>query len=130
LSAEGGKMCVSGEDSDFFTSFSEEISCTLKGNKMIIGLNADLLIKVLNEMSEDTISIEFASADRPILVSGKDSESVRTIRLMMPMKIEEPVEVKAAPAEEPTDAEEAEDVEDVEEEGIDADTEDTADDEE
>lgn len=117
-------MCVSGEDSDFFTSFSEEISCTLKGNKMIIGLNADLLIKVLGEMSEDTISIEFASADRPILVSGKDSESVRTIRLMMPMKIEEPVEVKAAPAEEPTD------VEDVEEEGIDADAEDTADDEE
>ena len=130
LSAEGGKMCVSGEDSDFFTSFSEEISCTLKGNKMIIGLNADLLIKVLGEMGEDTISIEFASADRPILVSGKDSESVRTIRLMMPMKIEEPVEVKAAPAEEPTDAEDAEDVEDVEEEGIDADAEDTADDEE
>ena len=86
LHIESGKVVISSEDIDFYTSAKEEITCDYEGNPMDIGFKGTSLMEILTNLDCDEVVLELADPSRPCLIlpsQQPDNEDV--LMLIMPM---------------------------------------------
>lgn len=86
LHIEMGKLEISSEDIDFYTSAKEEIVCDYIGNPMSIGFKGPSLTDILNNLDSEEITLELADPSRPCLViPSEQPENEDILMLIMPM---------------------------------------------
>lgn len=83
---EMGKVVVSSEDIDFYTSAKEEITCDYTGRTMDIGFKGSSLLEILNNLESEEVVIELADPSRPCLIlPAQQLENEDVLMLIMPM---------------------------------------------
>lgn len=83
---EMGKVVVSSEDIDFYTSAKEEITCDYTGRTMDIGFKGSSLLEILNNLESEEVVIELADPSRPCLIlPAQQPENEDVLMLIMPM---------------------------------------------
>lgn len=86
LHMEMGKLVLSSEDIDFYTSAKEEIVCDYVGNPMDIGFKGTSLMEILNNIDSNDIVLKLADPSRPCLVlPAEQPEKEDILMLIMPM---------------------------------------------
>ncbi len=86
LHIEMGKLVVSSEDIDFYTSAKEEIVCDYNGTIMDIGFKGTSLTEILNNLDSEDVILELADPSRPCLViPAEQPETEDVLMLLMPM---------------------------------------------
>lgn len=86
LHIETGKLVVSSEDIDFYTSAKEELVCDYTGNPMDIGFKGTSLMEILNNIENDDIILELADPSRPcLIIPAEQPEKEDILMLIMPM---------------------------------------------
>lgn len=86
LHIEMGKVVISSEDIDFYTSAKEEIVCDYNGTTMDIGFKGTSLMEILNNLDCDEIMLELADPSRPCLIlPAQQPENEDILMLIMPM---------------------------------------------
>lgn len=86
LHIEMGKVVISSEDIDFYTSAKEEIVCDYNGTTMDIGFKGTSLMEILNNIDNDEVILEFADPSRPCLIlPAQQPENEDILMLIMPM---------------------------------------------
>lgn len=86
LHIETGKLVVSSEDIDFYTSAKEELVCDYNGNPMDIGFKGTSLMEILNNIEKDDIILELADPSRPcLIIPAEQPEKEDILMLIMPM---------------------------------------------
>lgn len=86
LHIEMGKVVVSSEDIDFYTSAQEEITCDYTGRTMDIGFKGSSLLEILNNLDSEEVVIELADPSRPCLIlPAQQPENEDVLMLIMPM---------------------------------------------
>jgi len=86
LHLEAGKLVLSSEDIDFYTSAKEELICDYNGNPMDIGFKGTSLMEILNNIECDDVVLELADPSRPCLIlPAEQSEKEDVLMLIMPM---------------------------------------------
>lgn len=86
LHIEAGKLIVSSEDIDFYTSAKEEIVCDYSGRTMDIGFKGSSLVEILSNLDCDEVMLELADPSRPCLIlPAQQPENEDVLMLIMPM---------------------------------------------
>jgi len=86
LHLEAGKLVLSSEDIDFYTSAKEDLICDYNGNPMDIGFKGTSLMEILNNIECDDVVLELADPSRPCLIlPAEQSEKEDVLMLIMPM---------------------------------------------
>lgn len=86
LHMEAGKLVLSSEDIDFYTSAKEELVCDYNGNPMDIGFKGTSLMEILSNIECDDVVLELADPSRPCLIlPAEQSEKEDVLMLIMPM---------------------------------------------
>lgn len=86
LHIESGKLVVSSEDIDFYTSAKEEIICDYSGTTMDIGFKGTSLMEILNNIDGTDVVLELADPSRPCLIlPAEQPEKEDILMLIMPM---------------------------------------------
>jgi len=86
LHLEAGKLVLSSEDIDFYTSAKEELICDYNGNPMDIGFKGTSLMEILNNIECNDVVLELADPSRPCLIlPAEQSEKEDVLMLIMPM---------------------------------------------
>jgi len=86
LHIELGKVVISSEDIDFYTSAKEELVSDYNGTTMDIGFKGSSLMEILNNLDCEEVVLELADPSRPCLVmpaQQPDGEDI--LMLIMPM---------------------------------------------
>ena len=83
---EKGKLVISSEDIDFYTSAKEEIICDYNGNPMDIGFKGTSLMEILTNLDCEEVLLELADPSRPCLIlPAQQPENENVLMLIMPM---------------------------------------------
>lgn len=77
---ENNKIELTTQDIDFSTSAKEELTCN--GGSITIGFKAEFIIRVLNALNEDTVTLEMKDEGRALVI-----EEDNTVVLLMPMML-------------------------------------------
>lgn len=86
LHIETGKLEISSEDIDFYTSAKEDIVCDYVGNPMSIGFKGPSLTDILNNLDSEEITLELADPSRPcVIIPSEQPENEDILMLIMPM---------------------------------------------
>lgn len=86
LHIEKGKVVISSEDIDFYTSAKEEIICDYNGNPMDIGFKGTSLMEILTNLDCEEVLLELADPSRPCLIlPTQQPENENVLMLIMPM---------------------------------------------
>jgi len=86
LHIENGKLVVSSEDIDFYTSAKEELICDYDGMPMDIGFKGTSLMEILNNIECPDVVLELADPSRPCLIlPAEQPEKEDILMLIMPM---------------------------------------------
>ena len=86
LHIEPGKVVISSEDIDFYTSAKEEIVCDYNGNPMDIGFKGTSLMEILNNLDCEEVLLQLADPSRPCLIlPTQQPENEDILMLIMPM---------------------------------------------
>lgn len=86
LHIEMGKLVISSEDIDFYTSAKEEVICDYSGTPMDIGFKGTSLMEILNNIEGSDVVLELADPSRPCLVlPAEQPEKEDILMLIMPM---------------------------------------------
>ena len=86
LHIETGKLEISSEDIDFYTSAKEEIVCDYIGNPMSIGFKGPSLTDILNNLDSEEVTLELADPSRPcLIIPSEQPENEDILMLIMPM---------------------------------------------
>lgn len=86
LHIETGKLEISSEDIDFYTSAKEEIVCDYLGNPMSIGFKGPSLTDILNNLDSEEVTLELADPSRPcLIIPSEQPENEDILMLIMPM---------------------------------------------
>lgn len=86
LHMEAGKLVLSSEDIDFYTSAKEELVCDYNGNPMDIGFKGTSLMEILSNIECDDVVLELADPSRPCLIlPAEQPEKEDVLMLIMPM---------------------------------------------
>lgn len=86
LHIEMGKVVVSSEDIDFYTSAKEELVSDYNGNTMDIGFKGTSLIEILANIDSEEVVLELADPSRPCLIlPAQQPENENVLMLIMPM---------------------------------------------
>ncbi|MFA4045318.1 DNA polymerase III subunit beta [Prevotella sp. PCHR] len=86
LHIETGKLEISSEDIDFYTSAKEEIVCDYIGNPMSIGFKGPSLTDILNNLDSEEVTMELADPSRPcLIIPSEQPENEDILMLIMPM---------------------------------------------
>ncbi len=83
---EMGKVVLSAEDIDFYTSAKEEVICDYNGTPMDIGFKGTSMFEILTNLEWDIVILELADPSRPCLViPAEQPENEDITMLIMPM---------------------------------------------
>lgn len=83
---EMGKVVVSSEDIDFYTSAKEELVSDYNGNTMDIGFKGTSFIEILNNIDSEEVELQLADPSRPCLIlPAQQPENENVLMLIMPM---------------------------------------------
>lgn len=86
LHLESGKLVVSSEDIDFYTSAKEELVCDYNGSPMDIGFKGTSLMEILSNIESTEIVLELADPSRPcLIIPAEQSDKEDILMLIMPM---------------------------------------------
>lgn len=86
LHIEMGKVVISSEDIDFYTSAKEELVSDYNGTTMDIGFKGTSLMEILSNLDSDEVVLELADPSRPCLVlPAQQPEKEDVLMLIMPM---------------------------------------------
>lgn len=86
LHIERGKVVISSEDVDFYTSAQEEIVCDYDGSIMDIGFKGTSLMEILNHLDSEEVVLKLADPSRPCLIlPAEQPENEEILMLIMPM---------------------------------------------
>ena len=86
LHLEMGKIIISSEDIDFYTSAKEEITCDYSDNTMDIGFKGTSLMEILNNLDCNEVLLQLADPRRPCLIlPATQEENEDVLMLIMPM---------------------------------------------
>ncbi len=86
LHIETGKVVISSEDIDFYTSAKEELVCDYDGSIMDIGFKGSSLMEILNNLDCADVVLELADPSRPCLIEPVEQpEGENILMLIMPM---------------------------------------------
>lgn len=86
LHIELGKIVISSEDIDFYTSAKEELVSDYNGTAMDIGFKGTSLMEILNNLDCEEVILELADPSRPCLVMpAQQPEDENILMLIMPM---------------------------------------------
>jgi len=86
LHIESGKLVISSEDIDFYTSAKEDIVCDYTGNTMDIGFKGTSLMEILSNIECGDVVLELADPSRPCLIlPAEQPEKEDILMLIMPM---------------------------------------------
>ena len=86
LHLEMGKIIISSEDIDFYTSAKEEITCDYSDNTMDIGFKGTSLMEILNNLDCNEVLLQLADPSRPCLIlPATQEENEDVLMLIMPM---------------------------------------------
>jgi DNA polymerase-3 subunit beta len=81
-----GKLKITGRDNDFDQLAEETIPVEFNDESFEIGFNSHLLIKCIEEISSEELTMTFSDPTRQTLIFPKDDEVEKTI-LIMPLMI-------------------------------------------
>jgi DNA polymerase-3 subunit beta len=89
LKISGKELILSAEDMDYTNEAYERLSCSYEGEDIEIGFNAKFLIEMLNNLSNEQITIELSTPGRAgiIVPVNKDDENELIIMLVMPIML-------------------------------------------
>jgi len=89
LKINGKELILSAEDMDYTNEAYERLSCSYEGEDIEIGFNAKFLIEMLNNLSNEQITIELSTPGRAgiIVPVNKDDENELIIMLVMPIML-------------------------------------------
>ena len=83
---EAGKLELSSEDIDFYTSAKENITCEYTGQSMNIGFKGSSLSEILANLEGDEVLMELADPSRAgIIIPSVQPENEDVLMLIMPM---------------------------------------------
>ena len=83
---EAGKLEISSEDIDFYTSAKENITCEYTGQSMNIGFKGSSLSEILANLEGDEVLMELADPSRAgIIIPSVQPENEDVLMLIMPM---------------------------------------------
>lgn len=86
LHIEMGKVVISSEDVDFYTSAQEEIVCDYNGNIMDIGFKGSSLIEILSHLDCEEVVLKLGDPSRPcLIIPAVQPENEDILMLIMPM---------------------------------------------
>ena len=86
LHIEMGKVVISSEDVDFYTSAQEVIVCDYNGNIMDIGFKGTSLMEILSHLDCEEFVLKLADPSRPCLIlPAEQPENEDILMLIMPM---------------------------------------------
>lgn len=86
LHIEMGKVVISSEDIDFYTSAKEELVSDYNGTTMDIGFKGTSLMEILSNLDSEEVVLELADPSRPCLVlPAQQPEKEDILMLIMPM---------------------------------------------
>lgn len=86
LHIEMGKVVISSEDVDFYTSAHEEIVCDYNGNIMDIGFKGSSLIEILSHLDCEEVVLKLGDPSRPcLIIPAVQPENEDILMLIMPM---------------------------------------------
>ena len=81
-----GKVVISSEDVDFYTSAQEEIVCDYNGNIMDIGFKGTSLMEILSHLDCEEVVLKLADPSRTCLIlPAEQPENEDILMLIMPM---------------------------------------------
>jgi DNA polymerase-3 subunit beta len=89
LKITGKELVLSAEDMDYTNEAYERLSCSYQGEDIEIGFNAKFLIEMLNNLSNEQITIELSTPGRAgIIVPVNDEDkNEEIIMLVMPIML-------------------------------------------
>jgi len=89
LKISGKELILSAEDMDYTNEAYERLSCSYEGEDIEIGFNAKFLIEMLNNLSNEQITIELSTPGRAgiIVPVNKDDSNEHIIMLVMPIML-------------------------------------------
>ncbi len=89
LKISGKELILSAEDMDYTNEAYERLTCSYQGEDIEIGFNAKFLIEMLNNLSNEEITIELSSPGRAgiIVPVNKDDANEHIIMLVMPIML-------------------------------------------
>ena len=89
LKISGKELVLSAEDMDYTNEAYERLSCSYQGEDIEIGFNAKFLIEMLNNLSNEQITIELSTPGRAgiIVPVNDDDENEEIIMLVMPIML-------------------------------------------
>ena len=83
---EAGKLELSSEDIDFYTSAKESLTCEYAGQSMNIGFKGSSLSEILTNLEGDEVLMELADPSRAgIIIPSMQPENEDILMLIMPM---------------------------------------------
>ncbi|BDD08927.1 DNA polymerase III subunit beta [Fulvitalea axinellae] len=88
LSITGSQIQVSAEDLEFSNEATESLTCNHDGQDIEIGFNAKLLIEMLNNLENETITVKLSQPNKAALIIPseiEDNEDILT--LIMPVML-------------------------------------------
>ena len=89
LKISGKEFILSAEDIDYTNEAYERLSCSYEGEDIEIGFNAKFLIEMLNNLTNEQITIELSTPGRAgiIVPVNKDDKYEHIIMLVMPIML-------------------------------------------
>ncbi|MCK5839063.1 MAG: DNA polymerase III subunit beta [Bacteroidales bacterium] len=89
LKISGKELILSAEDMDYTNEAYERLSCSYEGEDIEIGFNAKFLIEMLNNLSNEQITIELSTPGRAgiIVPVNEDDKNEHIIMLVMPIML-------------------------------------------
>ncbi len=86
MHVEMGRLVITSEDIDFYTSAKEETVCDYNGIPMDIGFKGTSMFEILSNLDSDIVQLELADPSRPCLVlPSVQPENEDVTMLIMPM---------------------------------------------
>jgi len=89
LKISGKELILSAEDMDYTNEAYERLSCSYEGEDIEIGFNAKFLIEMLNNLSNEQITLELSTPGRAgiIVPVNEDDKNEHIIMLVMPIML-------------------------------------------
>ncbi|RLD65170.1 MAG: DNA polymerase III subunit beta [Bacteroidetes bacterium] len=88
LKISGKELILSAEDMDYTNEAHERLSCSYEGDDIEIGFNAKFLIEMLNNLTNEQITIELSTPGRAgIIVPVNEDTNEHIIMLVMPIML-------------------------------------------
>ena len=89
LKISGKELILSAEDMDYTNEAYERLTCSYEGEDIEIGFNAKFLIEMLNNLTNEQITIELSTPGRAgiIVPVNEDDKNEHIIMLVMPIML-------------------------------------------